>query len=64
MKKRLVQNKLGGRVAAVETVDKMTNRQIAAKVREYFSAAWSAKGPKYGRANPGLQGRNPRSALR
>lgn len=64
LKKRLVQDKLGGRVAAVETVDKMTDRQIAAKVREYFAAAWSAKGPKYGRPNGGLQGRSARSALR
>ena len=59
LKKRLVKNKLGGRVAAVETVDKMTDRQIAAKVREYFSAVWSAKGPKFGRANAGLQGKSP-----
>jgi len=28
--------KLGGRVVALETVDKMTDRQIAAKIREYF----------------------------
>jgi hypothetical protein len=38
LKKRLVKNKLGGRIAAVQTVDKMTDRQIAAKVRTYFSA--------------------------
>jgi hypothetical protein len=62
LKKRLAKSKLAGRVAAVETVDKMTDRQIAAKVREYFSAAWSAKGPKYGRANAGLRGRGPRIA--
>jgi hypothetical protein len=35
-KKRLEKHMLGGRVAAVETVDKMTDRQIAAKVRNYF----------------------------
>ena len=64
LKKRLVKNKLGRRVAAVETVDKMTDRQIAAKVREYFSEPWSAKGPKYGRANAGLQGKSPRNASR
>jgi hypothetical protein len=63
LKKRLAKSKLGGRVAAVETVDKMTDRQIAAKVREYFSAAWSAKGPKYGRANAGLRGGSRRGAL-
>jgi hypothetical protein len=39
-KKRLEKNKLGGRVAAVETVDKMTDQQIAAKVRKYFKDSW------------------------
>jgi hypothetical protein len=37
LKKRLEKNKLGGRIAGVETVDKMTDRQIAAKVRQYFA---------------------------
>jgi hypothetical protein len=37
LRKRLERDKLGGRIVAVETVDKMTDRQIAAKVREYFS---------------------------
>ena len=35
-KKRLEKHKFGGLIAAVETVDRMTDRQIAAKVREYF----------------------------
>jgi hypothetical protein len=35
-KRRLEKNKLGTRIAAVETADKMTDPQIAAKVREYF----------------------------
>jgi hypothetical protein len=39
-KKRLDKNQLGGRVAAVETEDKMTDRQIEAKVREYFRDSW------------------------
>lgn len=39
LKKRLVKNKLSARVVAVETADKMTDRQIAAKVRDYFAAA-------------------------
>lgn len=34
--KRLAKNKLGGRIVAVETVDKLTDRQIAAKVRHHF----------------------------
>ncbi len=36
LKKRLVRNKLGGRIVGVETIDKMTDRQIAAKVRKRF----------------------------
>jgi hypothetical protein len=36
LKKRLDKAKLGARVAAVETADKMTDREIAAKVRDYF----------------------------
>jgi hypothetical protein len=34
--KRLVKMKLGARIAAVETEDKMTDRQIVAKVRAHF----------------------------
>ena len=37
LKKRLEKNNLGGRVVGIETVDKMTARQIAAKVRKYFA---------------------------
>jgi len=37
LRTRLDKVKLGGRVAAVETVDKMTDRQIAAKVRQHFT---------------------------
>jgi hypothetical protein len=36
LKKRLESNDLGGRIAGMETVDKMTDRQIAAKVREHL----------------------------
>ena len=36
LKKRLEKDKLGARIEAVETEDAMTDRQIAAKVREYF----------------------------
>jgi hypothetical protein len=39
LKKRLEKNKLGKRIAAVQTVDKMTDRQIAAKVRAFFQAS-------------------------
>jgi hypothetical protein len=37
LKKRLERIDLSGRIVSVETVDKMTNRQIAAKVRRYFA---------------------------
>lgn len=37
LKKRLEKKKFGGRIAAVETADKLTDRQIEAKVREYFA---------------------------
>jgi hypothetical protein len=36
---RLLKKKQGGRVAAIETEDEMTDRQIVAKVRAYFGAA-------------------------
>jgi hypothetical protein len=36
LKERLEKHKLGRRIAAVETTDKMTDRQIAAKVRAHF----------------------------
>lgn len=36
LKKRLETKGLGGRIVGVETTDKMTERQIAAKVRAYF----------------------------
>jgi len=36
LRTRLEKNNLGGHVAAIETVDKMTDRQIAAKVRQHF----------------------------
>ena len=36
LKKRLERNDLGGRIIGIETVDKMTNRQIATKVHQYF----------------------------
>jgi hypothetical protein len=36
LKKRLEQQDLGGRIVSVDTVDKMTNLQIAAKVRQHF----------------------------
>jgi hypothetical protein len=36
LKARLERNKLGDRIAAIKTADKMTDRQISAKVRAYF----------------------------
>jgi hypothetical protein len=37
LKKRLEKDKLGGKIVGVETADKMTDHQIAAKVREHFA---------------------------
>ena len=34
--KRIKKNKLSGRIVGIETVDKMTHRQIAARVRRRF----------------------------
>ncbi len=56
LQRRLVKRELGARLAAIMVADKMTDRQIAAKVREHFSAPWSARGPRTGRANAGLRG--------
>ncbi|MBU4306013.1 MAG: hypothetical protein KJ893_10420 [Candidatus Omnitrophica bacterium] len=39
LKERLEGNNLGGRIVGIETVDKMTERQIAAKVRKYFAVS-------------------------
>jgi stalled ribosome rescue protein Dom34 len=36
LNKRLERDNLGGRVVAVQTSDRMTDREIAAKIREYF----------------------------
>ncbi len=44
LKKRLETKKLEERIAAVETVDKMTKSQIAAKVHQYFAKQHPAIG--------------------
>jgi hypothetical protein len=36
LQERLERDGLGGRIVGIETVDKMTDRQIAAKVRQHF----------------------------
>jgi len=38
LRKRLENKELGGRIVGIETVDKMTDRQIAARVRQHFPA--------------------------
>ena len=37
--KRIKSKEFGRRIVGVETVDKMTDRQIAAKIREHFAAS-------------------------
>ena len=36
LKKRLLKNQRGARIAGIEAADKMTDRQVAAKVRKHF----------------------------
>jgi hypothetical protein len=47
LKKRLEKSKLGGRIVSIEIVGKMTDRQIAAKVRQYFTELPSAIGSRW-----------------
>jgi hypothetical protein len=44
LKKRLERDNLDSRIVGIETVDKMTDRQIAAKVRQYFKKTESVSG--------------------
>src|SRR4030043_2392070 len=44
LKKRLVRNKLHGRIVGIETIARMTDHQIAAKVRRYFQEKRDEKG--------------------
>lgn len=39
LEKRLEKSNLGGRIAGIETADKMTDKEIAAKVRQRFRDA-------------------------
>jgi len=36
LQKRLIHERVSGKIAAIETLDKITDRQLTAKVREYF----------------------------
>ena len=45
LQQRLAREELGGRIVGVETADKMTDRQIAAKVRQYFGKTRGQKPP-------------------
>lgn len=46
LKKRLVKQSLGTRLAALESADKMTDRQFIAKVRNYFKLNAPRREPK------------------
>jgi hypothetical protein len=52
LEKRLRKANLGGRIVGMETVDKMTDHQIAAKVRQHFQ--------DNGTQSSGLRGRTSR----
>ncbi len=45
LKKRLAKAKLAARIASIETADKMTDRQIIAKVRKFFGQGAPARVP-------------------
>jgi len=53
LKKRLERSKMGERIAAVEAADKMTERQISAKVRQHFAEQRSAVEPKRSQLHAG-----------
>ena len=57
LKTRLKRNNLSRRLAGVETVDKMTDRQIAAKVRQHFAEEGSAIGSRRNHATRSSSGR-------
>jgi len=46
LKKRLERDGLGERISGVETVDKMTDRRISAKVRQHFAELGSPTAPR------------------
>jgi hypothetical protein len=54
LKKRLGKVDLGGRIVGVETVDKMTNRQIAARVHHYFATPVVPEETKVRKSRPRL----------
>ena len=58
LKKRLKKDRLDGRVVGVETADKMTDRQLEARVRGYFHENGGRTRP--GRPGPGARSRNGR----
>jgi hypothetical protein len=46
LRKRIEKNKPSGRIVGMETAGKMTERQIAAKVRQYFLEQHSTMGSR------------------
>jgi hypothetical protein len=65
LRKRLRRNNFGGRLVGVEIVDKMTERQIVAKVRQHFAAERSGTGPARNLANRSRRhGRQRRASAR
>ncbi len=44
LRKRLEKSAMGERIVAFETADKMTDRQVAAKIRRHFAARVAAEG--------------------
>ena len=55
LRKRLERNNLGGRIVGIETVDKMTDRQIAAKFENTFKKIAVGSGIEMKPPQKGLQ---------
>jgi len=64
LKSRLLKKKLGARIAAVEAMDNASDRQIAAKVREYFAGARAPAETKAGRQGAGQRAKRLRGSPR
>ncbi len=60
LQKRLKKNHLGGRIVGVETIDKMTDREIAAKVRLYYQTTSGNPNQDRRRVRGGTRDEGPR----
>ncbi len=54
LRKRFERARLGDHVVAIVAEQLISDREVAARVREFFAGRWAPKAPKQGRANAGL----------